>query len=127
MMMGIWQRWRAGGLALLFALAATTACAADGIGFVSGIDDLPLMEGLAEEPGSAMIFDSPSGRIVQTEASGAVSGAEVLAFYAATLPELGWRRLGETAFVRQHETLDLEIAEKAGGVVVRFVLSPGTP
>jgi len=127
MMMGVWQRWRAGSLALLLALAAGTAGAADGAGFVKGIDDLPLMAGLVEEPGSALVFDSPSGRIVETEAAGAVSRAEVLAFYAATLPELGWRRQGETAFARERETLRLEIAETAGGVVVRFVLAPAAP
>jgi hypothetical protein len=125
MMTGIRQRWTAGGLALLLILATAAAGAVDGTAFVGGIDDLPLMAGLVEEPGSALVFDSPAGRIVETEASGALSRAEVLAFYAATLPELGWRRQGETVFSRQRESLKLEIAERSGGVVVRFVLAPG--
>jgi len=126
MMMGFRQRWKTGALAFLLTVATAAAGGAD-TAFVSGIDDLPLMAGLVEQPGSALVFDSPSGRIVESEASGALSRAEVMAFYVATLPELGWRRQGETAFARQGETLTLEIAERTGGVVVRFVLSPAGP
>ncbi len=122
-MMGIRQRWQAGALALL--LTAAVAAGAADTAFVSGIDDLPLMAGLVEEPGNAMVFDSPAGRIVETEASGSLTRAEVMAFYWATLPELGWRRQGEAVFVRERETLTLELADRPGGVVVRFILSPG--
>lgn len=125
-MTGIRQRWTAGALAVLVALATAAGGAAD-TAFVSGIDDLPLMAGLVERSGSAMVFDSPAGRVVEAEASGATSRAEVLAFYAATLPELGWRRQGETTFVRERETLTLEIDEGPGQVVVRFVVSPAGP
>ncbi len=124
MMMGIGQRWKAGALVFLLTVATAVAGAAD-TAFVSGIDDLPLMAGLVEEPGNAMVFDSPAGRIVETEASGPLTRAEVMAFYTATLPELGWRRQGEAVFARQRETLTLELAERPGVVVVRFVLSPG--
>ena len=37
-----------------------------------------------------MVFDTPAGRIVEAVASGAVTRDEVLAFYAETLPQLGW-------------------------------------
>ena len=118
------QRWKAGALALLLAAAAATADAAEGTVFVSGIDDLPLMAGLAETAGSALVFDSPAGRIVEAEATGAVSRAAVVRFYGATLPGLGWHPEGETAFSRQRETLRLEIAGGPGAVVVRFILGP---
>jgi hypothetical protein len=125
-MNGVWQRWKIGALALLMtAMAATTAGAAEGTVFVTGIDDLPLMDGLSETAGSALVFDSPAGRIVEAEASGAVSRDAVLQFYGATLPELGWTRDGETTFSRQDETLRLEIG--GGGKVpipVKFTLAP---
>ncbi|MDX9859317.1 MAG: hypothetical protein RBS99_00230 [Rhodospirillales bacterium] len=124
-MTGIRHRWVAGTLAVLLALA-TAADAADNA-FFSGIDDLPLMAGLVERAGGAMVFDSPAGRVVEAEASGTISRAEVLAFYTATLPELGWRRQGETTFVRQRESLTLEIDEGPDHVVVRFVVSPAGP
>jgi hypothetical protein len=124
MMTSVRRRWKAGALAFLLTVAMAATGAAD-TAFVSGIDDLPLMAGLVEEQGAALVFDSPSGRVVETEASGPLSRAEVMAFYATTLPELGWRRQGEAVFTRDRETLTLELAERPGGVVVRFVLSPG--
>ncbi len=120
-------------LAALFVLAPARAGehAATPATFVSGIEDLPLMEGLTEAPGGALIFDTPGGRIVETYASGALSRRDVLDFYAATLPQLGWKRIGDTAFSRENEILRLEFTAldamslKGTGVTVRFALSPG--
>ncbi len=96
--------------------------------FVGGIEDLPLMPGLEEDAAGRMVFDTAAGRIVEAYALGAVSPAEVLEFYAATLPQLGWRREGETAFRREDEILVLEFSGgKAGpapALTVRFALSP---
>ena len=90
--------------------------------------DLPLMPGLEEDAQGRMVFDTAAGRIVEAYASGAVSRAQVLDFYAATLPQLGWRREGEAAFRREDEILVLEFsAGKAGSapaLTVRFALSP---
>ena len=58
-------------------------------GFVTGIEDVPLMAGLVDRPDAALVFDKPSGRIVEAYATSASSRAEVVAFYAETLPELG--------------------------------------
>jgi len=113
-----------GVLALLLAAAATAAGAAEGTVFVSGIDDLPLMAGLSETAGNALVFDSPAGRIVEAEASGPASREEVLRFYGATLPELGWRRDGEATFSRQRETLHLEITGGPDSLSVKFILAP---
>lgn len=118
------QQWKAGALALLLAMAAAAAGAAEGTVFVSGIDDLPLMAGLRETEGSALVFDSPAGRIVEAEAAGAVSRDEVVRFYRATLPELGWKPEGDTAFSRQRESLRLEITGGAGALAVKFILAP---
>ncbi len=107
-----------------------------GGGFVGGMEDLPLMAGLTEISGAGMVFDTPAGRVVEVFASGTVSRTRVIAFYAATLPQLGWRQDAETLFYREGERLVLEFPQSAVAgtaaapvtdtVTVRFVLSPET-
>ena len=108
-------------LAVVVLAFVATASAADG--FVPGIADLPLMPGLGAAADDAFVFDSPSGRIVQASATGAVTRARVEAFYAETLPQLGWRRDG-AGWRREGEVLRLEIAAEGAAVTVRFDLSP---
>ena len=100
--------------------------------FVSAIDDLPLMPGLEEAPQGVMVFDTPSGRIVEAIATGRVSRESVIEFYDATLPQLGWARPGLTTFAREGEILELVFlgsgtGSLAGTLTVRFALSPGPP
>ncbi len=93
--------------------------------FLSVIDDVPLMPGLAERRDAAVVFDKPEGRIVETEATGRLVRAEVLKFYAASLPQLGWQARGEGRFLRDREELALSFASGPGGALtVRFTLSP---
>ena len=100
----------------------------DAVAFVNGIEDLPLMPGLEEAEDRGVVFDTPAGRIVRATAAGRVTRAQVVDFYAATLPQLGWSRAGATLFRREDETLMLEFAPLAAGVArgvtVRFALSP---
>lgn len=91
--------------------------------FVSVIDDLPLMAGL-NEIGEGVTFSSPNGRIAEVLSEGALSRQAVLDFYARTLPQLGWARVAETRFVREGETLSLNIEKTKTGVQVRFALAP---
>jgi len=110
------------GLLLVAALGAATAADADG--FVSGIEDLPLMQGL-EEAESGMVFDSPAGRIVEAVAVGRVSREDILDFYTETLPQLGWTPAGDGVFRREGEVLRVEFPGSDGsGTTVRFALSP---
>lgn len=116
-------------LALLMLVALATVSpgvGAQDVRFVSVIDDLPLMAGLDEDTDAAMTFDSAQGRIVEAHAAGRVGADKVRAFYAATLPALGWQGSGEGQFTRGGEVLSLEI-EPAGkdAVSVRFALRPG--
>ncbi len=110
-------------------LLAAAAPAADD-NFVTGIEDLPLMEGLAEDAGAGMVFDTPEGRIVEAVAGGEVSRDAVLRFYADTLPQLGWRQTGPAAFRREGEALTLEFpgsgeaSAGSAGTTVRFALTP---
>lgn len=108
---------------------APAARAADDA-FVSGFPDLPLMRGLTPVEGQEVVFDKPGGRILQAVASGPVAAGEVRAFYAQTLPQLGWRPAGADRFARDGEILVIEyIGEgSAGGSAepstVRFALNP---
>ncbi len=114
---------------LLFAAAlfpVFPAMAQDAAGFVSTIEDLPLMPGLIEEEGG-MVFDSARGRIVEVYATGPVGEAAVRDFYDETLPQLGWRPLGEGAFRRENEILKVEFPGGPGAappLTVGFRLMP---
>lgn len=102
---------------------ATPARAAEG--FLSVAEDVPLMPGLVEDAGSATVFDKPEGRIVQADAVGAVRRAAVLAFYAETLPQLGWAPGPAPAeFSREREMLRLSFKGRDGALTVHFDLTP---
>lgn len=92
-------------------------------GYVEGIEDLPLAPGLQAVPEKTLIFNKPSGRIVEAEARGDVSAAVVQRFYRDTAPQLGWRPAGHDRFIRAGEVLRLEFR---GGkpLTLRFTLSP---
>ncbi len=99
--------------------------------FVKGFDELPLMPGLYSVVEDSLIFDKPSGGIVQAEARGAVAVAAVRKFYGETVPQYGWRvGDGPDRFVRDGEALHLDFApapaDAAGRpqFTVRFLLSP---
>lgn len=118
---------RALAAALLLAgpIAADPAHAADAAtAYVAGIDDLPLMPGLVLVPDAGVVFDKPGGRIVEAYAEGAVARAQVAAFYAETLPQLGWRARQSNVFLREGERLSLVFLGGDGDLVVRFTLEP---
>lgn len=123
---------------------APAAAPAEESVFLSVVEDVPLMPGLIEDEASAVVFDAAQGRIAETVAAGASAGspgrAAVLAFYAETLPALGWRADGEARWVRAGEILSLEFEDApiaaplgakqdggAKGIAVRFSLSPANP
>lgn len=90
-------------------------------GFLSVIDDIPIPDGLVEQPDSITDFDGPSGRIVSAEARGPLRATDVAGFYDATLPALGWRRDG-AAWLRGRGKLTIAIAEADVGLVVTYRL-----
>jgi hypothetical protein len=113
-------RTLAGSLLLASLLWAGTAVADP---FVDGLEDVPLMTGLASLPDRSVTFDKPSGRIVESYAQGAVRRADVIRFYEKTLPQLGWSGKAR-AYRREGEELRLDFEGKDGALVVRFSLSP---
>ena len=123
----------AGSLATIFSVATLISALPEPVRaadmFLSVAEDVPVMPGLAEDRTAALVFDKPAGRIVTAEARGAVSRNVVLAFYAQTLPQLGWTLLSETRFQREAEILQLDISPPGGtgagsSITVRFELTP---
>ncbi len=92
--------------------------------FLAGLDDLPLTPGLREIKDAGVVFDKPEGRIVEAFAEGWLSVAKVRSFYAATLPQLGWRAEGAGRYRREGEVLSIGIRAASKGLTVRFFLSP---
>jgi hypothetical protein len=108
------------------ALLVLAAPAARAQGFVTGIDDVPLMPGLTTLKDAGMAFDDEVGRVVESYAYGVVSEAEVLAFYGETLPQLGWHAApGRGVFDREGEVLRIEFLVGGPPLTIRFFLSPG--
>jgi hypothetical protein len=110
-------------LALLLLLGAPIA-PAHAADFVAGTEDVPLMPGLAPVAGSSLVFDKPEGRIVEAQAAGKVTRSAVQAFYARTLPQLGWQASGANAWRREDELLRLDFRDRNGELTVGFTLSP---
>ena len=110
-------------LALLLLSSAPTWA---GDAFLAEIEDVPLAPGLTEAAGG-LVFDSPTGRIVEASASGAVSAEQVRRFYHETMAQLGWRSAGELQFRRDNETLKIAIDPRKTPLVVRFNLTPNPP
>lgn len=115
--------------AALFALALAPAGAA-AEEFVSCFEDLPLMDGLIEHAELCTNFDTPGGRLAQSEASGPGGGEEVLAFYREVLPALGWTvadRDPVVAFREGERLVVTAYAQERGGVWVHYALAPAVP
>ncbi|MGH7714941.1 MAG: hypothetical protein ACREML_02985 [Vulcanimicrobiaceae bacterium] len=110
---------------LALAIVAAPLMAQAG-GFVPGTEDLPLMLGLEPVAGSAVVFDKPEGRIVESSAHGDVTRYAVSRFYAQTLPQLGWQRVaGNTAtWTRGSERLNLDFHGPDGDLTVSYMIAP---
>jgi hypothetical protein len=92
--------------------------------YVPGFEALPLMKGLEVEPGSAVAFDKPGGRIVEAAATGNVPAARIRSWYREALPQLGWQPAGEGLFRREGEMLSLAVSREGSGARVAFRLYP---
>jgi hypothetical protein len=110
--------------AVLLALGALdlTAAVARGV-FLVEFEDLPLAPGLTEQAGG-VLFESPAGRIVDATAEGEVDVQQVLAFYAQTLPQLGWEALGDSTFRRDNELLRIVVDGDRHPLAVHFSVVP---
>ena len=108
-------------LAISGVLAPLPALATD---YLSGISDLPLPDGLVEAKDKSTVFDSAVGKVVNAYASGPGTADSVHAFYASTLPQLGWEETEEGNWRRENETLKIDVLGPAAGpVTATFTLS----
>jgi hypothetical protein len=85
------------------------------------------MPGMTESADEAVVFDQPGGRIVEVTGTVALGtpGSAVTAFYDQTLPQLGWQKEGEAAYVREQERLTIQFGAQTGGPLrVRFAIQP---
>lgn len=123
------RRWRPyiRGFSLVLGWLATAAAAQSG-GYFRQIDDLPLMQGLSEVAGAGLAFDKPEGRIVEAYAEGAVSVSAVEAFYAKSLPELGWTKspptTERTTWQRENELLEFDLIRGPERLRIHILLTP---
>jgi hypothetical protein len=108
---------------LLLSAPPLQSSAAAASAFLNELEDLPLPPGLTEMPGG-VLFDSPTGRIVEASAQGETGAEAVLAFYAQALPELGWQKVGPSAYRRDNELLKIEVDSKHRPLLVRFSVVP---
>lgn len=93
-------------------------------GFLSAYEDLPLPPGMTEVADSGLSFDTPAGRIVEAFARGPLKAGEIIAFYAATLPQLGWIQDSHRQYRREAEVLKLDTQAEGRNVVVHFTIAP---
>jgi hypothetical protein len=107
------------------AMLCVSVSAARAQAFFSSIEDLPVMPGLEEMPGTAVSFSKAEGRIAEVGAAGSVRRDAVLAFYRDTLPQLGWKETGEGRFAREDERLRLDFELVGARLIVRFSIAPG--
>ena len=106
-------------LQMLWAGAATAQ------GFLPGTEDIPVMPGLEPSAEAETVFDTPAGRIVTVSATAPAPASRVSAFYAESLPALGWQPAGPGRFVREGEALQLSVrASGTRRIVVQYTLSP---
>ena len=112
----------------LLAIALILLCPALALAagtFLAGIEDVPVAPGLIETQGAGVVFDSPAGRIIEAEASGTISKDAVIAFYAETLPQLGWTRVSDTEYRSETETLKFSFDLRQKPLLaVHFNLTP---
>lgn len=91
--------------------------------YLTELEDVPLMPGLSEVEDAGVVFDKPSGRIVEVYAHGSVSREEVTAFYREALPQLGWRPQ-DGIYLREGEALEIDFLGADGDLAVRYTLQP---
>jgi len=110
--------------ALMIVLAGGSVAVPAKAAFVPGTEDVPLAPGLTATGDNALVFDNPTGRIIQATATGTGDADAIARFYADTLPQLGWTYAPGGRWTRQAEILDITIQRQNGHISVRFQLAP---
>jgi len=79
--------------------------------FITGFEDIPLMEGLQEQEDGVTGFDSPDGRFIQVvlKADENTEPSAIKNFYDENLSALGWTAEKGNCYGRDDEQLCLKI------------------
>lgn len=94
-------------------------------GFSSMIEDLPLMDALYEDRDNSLLFDKPSGRIIELFTySETLTVEQVLRFYAQALPALGWNKKNSDLYMREGEQIKIDTEQQDKILYVTFTLTP---
>lgn len=110
---------------LLGALAVPASARAEEARYLTALPDVPVMDHFVETESENMVFDAPSGRIVETAVTGPETAPEiVMGYYAGLLPQLGWKPQKSGTFVRNGEQLTVIVDKVSGQTKVSFRLSP---
>jgi hypothetical protein len=110
-------------IAIVLFLSCPALVAAAG-SFLAGIEDVPVPPGFTENQAASMVFDSPTGRIIEAEAAGSLTREKVIAFYSETLPQLGWTRISDAEYRSDTETLKITFNERKKPLAVHYTLTP---
>ncbi len=93
--------------------------------FFESLYDVPVMDGLEEITGEAMLFDKPDGKIAFVAASTkTLTKSQIETFYEKTLPQMGWKKIKQNQYVRETEQLLIDVSIKNSVIIAQFTLSP---
>jgi hypothetical protein len=87
------------------------------------VADIPLEESLVVATDLGFSFDSPSGRIIVLFATTDAPASDILSFYKAVLPPLGWQGTGDV-FRRGPEEVAIKQVNVNGLGLWRIALQP---
>lgn len=80
-------------------------------GFLSGTEDVPLMDGIVLSDEETFSFDTENGRIYISKGISKNDSTKVLSFYRQTLPQLGWQEKSAGEFVRESDILRIAVTD----------------
>lgn len=84
------------------------------------------MPGLYERAEETLIFDKAGGRVIESYADieGSLNQRDVEAYYAASLPQFGWRAVSGARYVRADEVLEYKIENTSNEKIFTVRISP---
>ncbi len=112
--------------ALVIFLASAAARAETA--YLTALPDVPLMAQMQEIRDSDVVFDKAQGRIVEeTVKASKLTPQQIVNFYQATLPALGWKTINPQRFSRNGEQLIVNLDKLKDEGLVKFSVSPIQP
>ena len=92
------------------------------------MSDIPLMDGLTVQSTEDVNFDTPVGQIINVDVySKDVSSCRILRFYHDVLPQMGWSSIDNNKFVRDKDSLLINVINSQNPAVVRFEMTLNNP